>query len=757
MKLKLNRLSAHYLLIVFCFFALLNTNVFSQINAGGEPMSSLIQLNNDYSTVTMPAFDVQKLHEEDAALSNVPDMPARYGFNFDVNFNLNNSGTWTELKDGSRIWRLGIKSEGAYSINLFFSKFYMPKGSFLFIYNPDKSMKIGALTELNNSDAGELATAPTSGNLTIIEYYEPEYSAGLGRLELSKVVHAYKDILGYNSTFEEPCNININCPIGAPWVEPKRSITRITFVQGAGSYLCTGSLINNVLNNRVPYYLTAEHCSPDNHNSMVFYFNYENATCIGTGGSTSQTMSGATLKSSNFDTDFRLVQLNTAVPGAFNAYYNGWDRSNAQPTSEIAIHHPGGANKKISIDEHPALTVTGFGGRLVNGFWLVVWDQGMTEGGSSGCPLFDQNKRVIGQNLGGTPANCSAPQSVQKYFGKFSESWAHGGSSSNQLKDWLDPNNTGVMTVDGLDDVTGIPPVSNFTSNVQNLPIGGGSVSFYDLTTNYPTSWSWSFPGGTPSTSTERNPTGISYTSTGAYTVSLTTSNANGTNLKTIVNYITVAGVPLSPFTLQSPPTNSTVHVAQGDPSLVDFRWGTANPSPSVNYKFKIRRVGTNVDFPYISNNNGLDSGISIRKSFLDSLAVTLGTTGDSVLCIWRATGYNGLDSITSNQFVVTIRRNTVGINQISSAVPESFKLFNNYPNPFNPTTKIKFDIVKTQNVTLKVFDMLGKEVALLVNQNLSPGSYSVDFNASGISSGMYFYRLETEGYSDTKRMVLMK
>ncbi len=240
-------------------------------------------------------------------------------------------------------------------------------------------------------------------------------------------------------------------------------------------------------------------------------------------------------RASNFDTDFRLVQLNQPVPSGFNVFYNGWDRSGLNPVSEIAIHHPGGANKKISIDNQPAQSVTGFGGRLVNGFWLVTWDEGMTEGGSSGCPMFDQNKRVIGQNLGGTPANCINPQGVQKYFGKFSESWAHGGSSFNQLKEWLDPNNSGVQTLDGIDDVTGVAPVANFTSNIQILPLGGGLVDFFDMSTNGPVSWSWSFPGGTPSTSNVRNPSGISYTATGLYTVSLTATNSFGSNIKTFV------------------------------------------------------------------------------------------------------------------------------------------------------------------------------------------------------------------------------
>ena len=452
-----------------------------------------------------------------------------------------------------------------------------------------------------------------------------------------------------------------------------------------------------------------------------------------------------------------MLLLNNSVPAAYNAYFNGWDRSGAGPQNQTAIHHPGGAIKKISYDVNPAATSSGFGGRLTNGFWQVIWDFGMTEGGSSGCPLYDQNKRVIGQNLGGTPAQCENPQAVAKVFGKFSESWSHGGNSTNQIKDWLDPNNTGVSTLDGIDAVTGIAPVANFTSNTQSLPIGGGSVDFYDLSSNGPTSWSWSFPGGTPSTSNVRNPTGITYTTTGPYTVSLTATNAFGPNLKTVTNYITVAGAPLNAFAQTAPAPNTTIPVSQTDPSLFQFKWTSSNPSPTVTYKLKIKKAGPSPEILYPSDNNGLDTVKSLRRSFLDSLATTLGTTGDSVLCLWRVTAYNGLDSVSTSQIIMTIRRNPIGINQISSLVPEKLKLYNNYPNPFNPETNIRFDITRSQNVKLRIFNMLGEEQAVILDQNISPGSYNVSFNAANLSSGMYLYRLETEGYSETKRMVLVK
>ena len=101
--------------------------------------------------------------------------------------------------------------------------------------------------------------------------------------------------------------------------------------------------------------------------------------------------------------------------------------------------------------------------------------------------------------------------------------------------------------------------------------------------------------------------------------------------------------------------------------------------------------------------------------------------------------------------------RSTIGINTISESVPEQFILNQNYPNPFNPVTHLEFGISKLGFVSLNVYDMLGKEVKTLVNESLLPGIYRYDFDASGLANGIYFYTLNAGGYSDTKKMLLIK
>jgi photosystem II stability/assembly factor-like uncharacterized protein len=111
----------------------------------------------------------------------------------------------------------------------------------------------------------------------------------------------------------------------------------------------------------------------------------------------------------------------------------------------------------------------------------------------------------------------------------------------------------------------------------------------------------------------------------------------------------------------------------------------------------------------------------------------------------------------TGGAILKTVTGGLVGVQQISATVPDKFYLQQNYPNPFNPNTNIEFSLPQKTFVKLKVFDLLGKEVGNLVNENLSAGKYKYDFNASALPSGIYFYKLETENFSETRKMMLVK
>jgi serine protease len=134
------------------------------------------------------------------------------------------------------------------------------------------------------------------------------------------------------------------------------------------------------------------------------------------------------------------------VPSAANPYFSGWDRSGGTPSSAVGIHHPAGHEKRIAV-ENNALQISGYGGGSGSTHWRVVdWDQGTTEGGSSGSGLWDQNKRLVGQLHGGSAA-CG--NNLSDYYGRLSVSWTGGGSSSSRLSSWLDPTGSGVSTMNG--------------------------------------------------------------------------------------------------------------------------------------------------------------------------------------------------------------------------------------------------------------------------------------------------------------------
>ena len=105
---------------------------------------------------------------------------------------------------------------------------------------------------------------------------------------------------------------------------------------------------------------------------------------------------------------------------------------------------------------------------------------------------------------------------------------------------------------------------------------------------------------------------------------------------------------------------------------------------------------------------------------------------------------------------VLTQLKGAVGVKELEG-LPTTYALKQNYPNPFNPSTTIRFSIPEATNVKVSVFDALGREITTLVNEEMNPGNYNVDFNASNLSSGIYLYRIETSNFVQVKKMILIK
>ena len=447
----------NFYLILTLAFAFFSNQSFCQVYNLGGPVSFKLknELKEDYDVHIMPSFDLSAQLAEDEINHANKVGPFRFGYEHIVNLSLDNSGIWDELSNGDKIWRIKLISSAALSINLIFNDFFIPEGAHLHLYNSDRTMVLGAYNHLNNNSNNVLGTDLVKGDEIVVEYFQPKEVSEIARLLIGTVVHGYRDINGWYPTKVNEsgaCNMDVICPDGTPWSNEIRSVARIL----AGGGLCTGTLVNNTLEDGTPYFLTANHCGPNSMGSAVFRFNYDSPICgsqtvANSQSSAGNSINGSSVRASKADSDFGLIELNSTPPASYNLFYSGWDNSGNTPQTAVSIHHPSGDVKKISFDDDPLQSASGLS-NVNNSEWRIeAWERlTTTEGGSSGGGLWNENFHLVGQLHGGQ-ASCG--NSVNDYYGKFSLSWDGNGSSaaSQRLQNWLDPQNSGVTSLDGYD------------------------------------------------------------------------------------------------------------------------------------------------------------------------------------------------------------------------------------------------------------------------------------------------------------------
>ncbi|WP_086934017.1 pre-peptidase C-terminal domain-containing protein [Agarilytica rhodophyticola] len=373
----------------------------------------------------------------------------------------NASATNAANVEGVYIWRKVIKSPGARSINLGFGRFVMPEGGSLHMYTPDGENLVRAFTSEDNEEHGQLWTPMLPGDTVVIEVNIPVDQLDALELELTSVNHGY-----VGSSAQEvmesflksgSCNVDVVCSEGDDWRDQIRSVAAYST---GGSAFCSGSAINNTANDGRGFFLTADHCGINAQNapSMVVYWNYENSTCRTPGSSSSGSRGDGTLNEFNTGaifragygpTDMTLVELDDPIDPAHEVYLSGWNASSSIPTSAVGIHHPNVEEKRISFDNDP-LSLSGSTHLQVND-----WDVGTTEPGSSGSPLYDQDKRIVGQLTGGRAACGNDEFDI---YGWVNVSWNGGGTDSTRLSTWLDAAGTGELFIDGREATGGGAP-----------------------------------------------------------------------------------------------------------------------------------------------------------------------------------------------------------------------------------------------------------------------------------------------------------
>ncbi len=462
------------------FFILFFTIFTAFPQGGGDnlPESWDLNLERVPNIIQLPILDFENIVQQDSINDLDKSLPWRYGIEIPVSLNMQQGGLWTILPDGGKIWQATIKSSGALNLSINFDDFYLPKGSRLQLYNDDHTDIISTFTNNQNRNEGQLGTWFVEGDIIWIEYYQPPRIQGFPRLNIESVIHGYRmgrvNVLidsnrGLNDSGE--CNYDVNCPIGNDFDQKKDLVKKAVALLNLGNgHLCSASLINNALNDKTPYLLTANHCL-DNSNPALWSvrFNWVSPTPVcATGGDsgdlqTNFTVSGAELKAKSSLSDFALVELFNPIPESWDVAFAGWDNSDTNPMFEVGIHHPNGDIMKICRDDSGAQKVDANGTQV----WLIGggthgpgngWEIGTTESGSSGSPLFDQNGRLIGQLYAGQSA-CTGLENNRDYdiYGRFGVSWNNGNAPETRLKDWLDPTNTGHTTIETLQNLLNTP------------------------------------------------------------------------------------------------------------------------------------------------------------------------------------------------------------------------------------------------------------------------------------------------------------
>lgn len=461
---------------------------FSQTTDLGGPISwkQNIELKSIVPSVQMKSFDLTVVQAEDVINDAAKSSPWRFGYKYDTDFNLDNAGNWENLPNGGRIWRMEIKAPGAITMNFLLKDLTIPDGAQLYFHDAANTNRVGAYTSRNNREDGLLGTELVFGDDVIVEYYEPSTVVGQGFFTIENVIHGYRTLDAVQDNLLKAlnssgaCNIDVNCPLGDIWWNQIRSVAMIV-VNGNGA--CTGALINNTCDDGTPYFLTANHCLGGGTGNWAFRFNWQSpegtescATSPNSSTSTfDETANGATVLVSGSQADHALLQIDNMTEAdavTYGAFYAGWNSNDAEAgvTSAIGIHHPSGDVKKICAENDAPYHQTAGGASV---WYIDEWEEGVTEPGSSGSPLFDQEGRIIGQLYGGAAA-CSGTNNNGAYdfYGRLGVSWGLG------IDGYLNPTSCGPATTSnyGYDPnpaTAGIAPILTLDFAISPNPSNG--------------------------------------------------------------------------------------------------------------------------------------------------------------------------------------------------------------------------------------------------------------------------------------------
>lgn len=410
--------------------------LFGQIEKEGEPVSwNLGQQIGEPSVVEdLPPINTAALIAEDATVNELKSQPYRFAYSHEVNYDLDNSGQWTNLKYGDRIWRLGIRAEEAYSMSIQFSNLKIPSGALLYIYTADQSEFFGPISSKNNSQNHKLGTQPIKGNEIVIEYFEPYAVRGKGEVNIGSIAQGYRDLLSDDNTPKD-CFETLVLEENSALSAISNSLMMILVDEGTRAI--TGALVNNTSYDGTPYVITSSELGSSDPLTWVFLVKMSSQECSPSGSCWSKSLSGATVLAVDSVAGVSLLEINENPPGKWQTYYNGWSFENQYSGVHFCAQHALAKKQSISFTDE---VVSGICWQMKDAVQVPHWSSGTTYSGSAGSPLLNQDHLICGTFIGGFD---SCLESDKDYFSNLSHSW-------DLFRNYLDPTDSGDKALHGF-------------------------------------------------------------------------------------------------------------------------------------------------------------------------------------------------------------------------------------------------------------------------------------------------------------------